>query len=404
MRTRSLIGVLLVAAIAGSLAPAAAATPPALAAKREQARKVLAQIAPLDERLGAITERFDTARVTLGTLRRRVRVEHASLTLARTRYRLAQLRVAKLLVEIYTSDRPSTLEVMVGAHSISGLIALAEAEDTISRQDNEIAAEAAAARRTVQLRLQALEADRAAAAATVRALAGERGQIEHGLAQRRTLLASVQTQIGQIEARQRAEQERLAAQARARLASEQRADALARAKALAAEKQAAATTTAPTPAAAPTTTSTAGQTTTATAPTTTTPGATTATSTTSPAGPLPSGHPQAAQIALQYIGVPYLWGGATPSGFDCSGLVTYVFAQLGIQLPHSAADQYGYGVAVPRAQLQPGDLVFFDNLTHVGIYIGNNQLVNAPDTGSLVRIDSLGEPWYADHYVGARRI
>ena len=120
--------------------------------------------------------------------------------------------------------------------------------------------------------------------------------------------------------------------------------------------------------------------------------------------PLPGGHPDAATIALQFIGVPYLWGGSTPSGFDCSGLVTYSYAQLGIQLPHSAADQYGFGVAVPRDQLQPGDLVFFDGLDHVGIYIGNNELVNAPHTGTFVRIDRLSEPWYANRYVGARRI
>ena len=122
------------------------------------------------------------------------------------------------------------------------------------------------------------------------------------------------------------------------------------------------------------------------------------------AAPLVGGHPQAAQIALQYIGAPYVWGGASPSGFDCSGLVSYVFAQLGVALPHYAADQYTYGVAIPQNQLQPGDLVFFDALNHVGIYIGNGQYVDAPDTGSFVRIDSLSDPWAVANYVGARRV
>ncbi len=111
-------------------------------------------------------------------------------------------------------------------------------------------------------------------------------------------------------------------------------------------------------------------------------------------------------IALQYLGVPYLWAGATPSGFDCSGLVKYVFAQMGISLPHNAAAQFHYhgAVSVPRDQLEPGDLVFFNGLDHVGIYIGNGDFVDAPHTGTTVRIDSLGEGWFAANYDGAKRI
>ena len=108
---------------------------------------------------------------------------------------------------------------------------------------------------------------------------------------------------------------------------------------------------------------------------------------------------------MKYLGVPYLWAGASPvTGFDCSGLVMYVFAQVGISLPHFAAAQYTYGVAVSRDQLQPGDLVFFDHLNHVGIYIGNDQFVHAPHTGDVVRVSSLSENWFATNYVGARRI
>jgi len=118
--------------------------------------------------------------------------------------------------------------------------------------------------------------------------------------------------------------------------------------------------------------------------------------------PLSGGHPEAATIALRYLGVPYLWGGATPAGFDCSGLVMYVYNQLGIALPHFAAAQYGAGLPVPRDALQPGDLVFFDSLNHVGIYIGGGQVVHAPSTGDVVKISNLSD-WGAS-YVGARRI
>ena len=105
---------------------------------------------------------------------------------------------------------------------------------------------------------------------------------------------------------------------------------------------------------------------------------------------------RAVGIAEQYLGVPYVWGGASPSGFDCSGLVMYVYAQLGVSLPHYTVAQYDYpnAVSVSRTQLEPGDLVFFAGLGHVGIYIGGGQFIHAPHTGDVVAIDSLSG-WYS---------
>jgi cell wall-associated NlpC family hydrolase len=106
---------------------------------------------------------------------------------------------------------------------------------------------------------------------------------------------------------------------------------------------------------------------------------------------------------MQYLGTPYVWGGASPGGFDCSGLVMYVYAQVGVSLPHSSYAQYGYGSPVARSDLQPGDLVFFDGLGHVGIYVGGGSFIHAPHTGDVVKISSLSG-WYASTYVGARRL
>jgi cell wall-associated NlpC family hydrolase len=107
---------------------------------------------------------------------------------------------------------------------------------------------------------------------------------------------------------------------------------------------------------------------------------------------------------MSYLGVPYVWGGASPSGFDCSGLVMYSFDQLGVSLPHSTYSMWNYGISVPEDQLEPGDLVFFDDLGHVGLYIGGGEFVNAPYTGAVVSVSSLDSGWAAANYVGARRI
>ena len=192
-----------------------------------------------------------------------------------------------------------------------------------------------------------------------------------------------------------------------RAEADSKAKAAAEAEAKAAAKKAAAPSpTTTTQAADPPPTTTAASTPAPpSAPTTTT--TTTTTTTVAPATPstptaLGPGHPEAAQIALRYLGVKYVWGGATPDGFDCSGLVMYVYAQLGIQLPHFAAAQYALGQAVPRDQLQPGDLVFFDGLNHVGIYIGGGQMVHAPQTGDVVKITPISA--FGNRYVGARRL
>jgi NlpC/P60 family len=119
-------------------------------------------------------------------------------------------------------------------------------------------------------------------------------------------------------------------------------------------------------------------------------------------------------IASRYLGVPYTWGGARPkTGFDCSGLVQYVFAQIGVALPHYAAGQWYSpdAVWVRPYRLQPGDLVFFVGADgtraapgHVGIYVGDGYLIDAPHTGAFVRIDSLDGRWFANNWVGAKRI
>jgi hypothetical protein len=117
---------------------------------------------------------------------------------------------------------------------------------------------------------------------------------------------------------------------------------------------------------------------------------------------------QAVAIAFQFLGVPYAWGGATPFGFDCSGLTMYVYGQLGIKLGHYTGFQYYEGRRVSRDHLEPGDLVFFHANSagvpqHEGMYIGSGAFIHAPHTGDVVRVSSLFETRYALSYVGAVR-
>jgi cell wall-associated NlpC family hydrolase len=111
---------------------------------------------------------------------------------------------------------------------------------------------------------------------------------------------------------------------------------------------------------------------------------------------------RAVAYAKRFVGVPYRWGGSGPGGFDCSGLVRYVYQRFGVELPHSSYADFNLGRRVGRWALEPGDLVFFSGLGHVGLYVGHGRFIHAPHSGTRVQISRLRD--WAGSYEGARRL
>jgi cell wall-associated NlpC family hydrolase len=122
-----------------------------------------------------------------------------------------------------------------------------------------------------------------------------------------------------------------------------------------------------------------------------------------PAESAPSRNATAARLATRYLGAPYVWAGAGPAGFDCSGLVMYAFGQVGVAVPHNAAQQFRLGVPVTRDRLEPGDVVFFNQLRHNGIYLGDGRFVHSTKPGG-VKVARLDDEWFRTRWVGARRL
>ena len=120
-----------------------------------------------------------------------------------------------------------------------------------------------------------------------------------------------------------------------------------------------------------------------------------------------TGGKAAVDLAMQFLGVPYVWGGTSPSGFDCSGLIYYVYGQLGYSLNRVADDQMKNGIPVSFEELAPGDLVGFGTggyASHIGMYIGDGKMIHAPHTGDVVKITDITTGYYASRFLGGRRI
>jgi peptidoglycan DL-endopeptidase CwlO len=348
------------------LAAVPAFADPSISSKRAQAQQVMAQLGQLSDSLERARSQYDAADAKLAQIQRDLRENRRELRVARHNLKVGQRTIAQRLVALYTSDQESTLEVVLGAKSLDDMITRIDNAKSVTQADTDVLGEVKHFRAVAKHSGDVLRRAHQQQAQVVAERAAAKRDIENKIAEQQRLYSSLKGEIAKLVAEQAAHQRALAAAARERL-QELHASALQQAS-------------------------------------TTVVGASAITPSSDTVVAPPPTHGNVVQYAMSQLGTPYVWAGSAPGGFDCSGLVMWAYAQVGVSLPHSSYAQYGYGVPVSRDQLEPGDIVFFDGLGHVGIYIGGDQFVHAPHTGDVVKISSLDEAWYAATYVGARRI
>jgi cell wall-associated NlpC family hydrolase len=326
------------------------------AAARAALEDLGAQFEMKVEEYNAVTEALERTRADIDRTR-------AELATAESRLADAQDRLSQRARAIYTGGGEiGMMEVLLGTSTFDDFLTRVDLLNRISASDAALVSEVTTYRDTVAASEVALENREAEQVALRQEADAKKRQVEDALQKQKSYLSSLNAEVQKLVREEEERQRRIAEELARRAAAE------------AAKRKS--------------TPRTGG-------------------------GPAGTPHPEAVDVALRYIGVPYVWGGSSPSGFDCSGLTHYAYAQLGIDLPRTSSQQYHAGafIAADRLDmLQPGDLVFFgydgdpDRVHHVGMYVGSGNFVHAPAAGDRVKVSSLTERIASRHdYVGAVR-
>jgi cell wall-associated NlpC family hydrolase len=312
--------------------------------KKAQLREVQAKLQGVYHQVDVAVEKYNQATTQLTTVQEQIKENERLLKVAEYNLDVANQQLSARAENMYRTRDVGVVDVLFAANSFDDLVTQLNLMERLGNSDVDTVKSIAAYQRDIKDRRVKLNADKKAAAKLVDETAQQKAEIE-----------SLQGKLEQMTAGIKADINRLQEQAAARAQA-------AAAAAAAAEN---------------TGTSTAGG------------GGTVV----DPGG---SGHSSVVGIAQRYLGVPYVYGGASPSGFDCSGLTMYCYAQIGIGLSHGATDQQRSSTPVPLGSLQPGDLVFFGSASyshHVGIYVGGGSMIHAPHTGAVVSYGSIGGAW-----------
>lgn len=301
-----------------------------------------AELEALDRDLGIASEEYNAAREQLALARARADAAVVDLAASEVALQEQQRLLEERAAAIYRDGAEHPLATLLQARSLSDALARLRFLGAIGEADARMTAQLAAQRDLARRTAEEAEAAATRAEELEFELAARKIEIELRIQERQELLANAQAEVLAVLAEQAAARQREEAEFLRRLLA----------------------------------------------------GSADGTITVTPGSPV--------ETALAYLGVPYVWGGESPTaGFDCSGLVLYVFRQHGVQLPHYSRAQFALGERVAPADLQPGDAVFFGNpVYHVGIYVGGGWFVHAPRTGDVVRLARLAD---RRDYAGARR-
>ena len=339
------------------IVPALAGATPSIADKKAEAKQIMAQISALDTRMEFAVEAYNAANQKLQTVQGKIHENEQQLRIARYNLLVARQILTQHVVSMYKQNKTTVIDVLLATKSFDQLVNELTAMRQVDQSDAAAVSSIKALKQEISRRHAQLVADRKQAQKLVAQRAEKKQQIGADLGERKQMLQGVQAEIKKLQ---------------------EEAAARAKAAALAAQKAAAAAAAAQAQANRATVVTGGG-------------GGVTSSS---------GSHGGVVGIAQRYLGVPYVWGGASPSGFDCSGLAMYCYAQVGISLPNNAAMQYASITHVAHGSEQPGDLVFFGysagGIHHVGIYVGGGSMIDAPYTGAVVRYDSaFGGDYFA---------
>ncbi len=338
-RAAAVLALLLALLLTLAAMPTTGADP--LQDKRQKLEEIKREVQQIDARLETVVEQYNTTMWRLEQTRREISRNESEIAAMNARIEERQEILGRRLRGLYMMGEANALEVLLDCKTLDDLIANVPMALRIGGQDAEIIRSVQEDREELAAANQRLESRKAELQAAAEEAARQKASIESELARRKELMAGVESEVNAL---MRQEEERRASVSR--------------------------------PVSSPA-------------------------SRVYPTPPPNPNAPAVVKVAYAQLGKPYQYGAAGPDRFDCSGLVMYCYAQVGVRLPHSSYAQFQCGYPVSYADLQPGDLVFFHGAGHVGMYIGDGQYIHAPRTGDVVRIADLSK---RRDFCGARRI